>query len=134
MSEEEEEQQLGAEAVLVPINYKDRTYRERIKEIRADRDKIKKATEALKALGFSVPVAEGVISLTIFGKRELFENIFQIKLNRIISKKGMDNSNKNNLSRKSSFNYYVSDKNVKIPKELEGLVYDVVFSMEPTFM
>ena len=134
MSEEEEEQQLGAEAVLVPINYKDRTYRERIKEIRADRDKIKKATEALKALGFSVPVAEGVISLTIFGKRELFENIFQIKLNRIISKKGMDNSNKNNLSRKSSFNYYVSDKNVNIPKELEGLVYDVVFSMEPTFM
>lgn len=134
MSEEEEEQQVGAEAILVPINYKDRTYRERIEEIRADKDKIKKATEALKALGFSVPTVDGVISITIFGKRELFENIFQIKLNRITSKKGMDNSNKNNLSRKSSFNYYVSDKNVKIPSELKGLVYDVVFSMEPTFM
>jgi hypothetical protein len=45
----------------------------------------------------------------------------------------MDND-KNTFRRKSSFNYYVSDRNVKIPKELEGLVYDVLFSMEPTFM
>jgi hypothetical protein len=133
MSEEGEKQEVGAEAIVVPINYNNRTYRERIKDIRADKDKIKKATEALKALGFSVPAIDGVISITIFGKRELFENIFQIKLNRITSK-GMDN-NKNAFSRKSSFcHYYVSDRNVKIPKELEGLVYDVVFSMEPTFM
>jgi hypothetical protein len=128
----EEEQEVGAEAILVPINYKDRTYRERIEDVRADKDTIKKATDALKALGFTVPATGGVISITIFGKRELFENIFQIKLNRIISKR-ME-SNENTLSHKSSFNYYVSDRNVKIPKELEGLVYDVVFSMEPTFM
>jgi 5,10-methylenetetrahydrofolate reductase len=132
MSEDGEEQEVGAEAIVVPINYKDRTYSQRIKDIRADKDKTKKATEALKALGFSVPVVEGIISITIFGKRELFENIFQIKLNRITSK-GMDND-KNTFRRKSSFNYYVSDRNVKIPKELEGLVYDVLFSMEPTFM
>jgi len=47
----EKENEVGAEAILVPINYKDRTYRERIKDIHADKDKIKKATSALKALG-----------------------------------------------------------------------------------
>jgi hypothetical protein len=132
MSEEQEEQGVAAEAIVVPINYKDRTYRERIKEIPADKDKVKKAAEALKALGFTI-AADGVISITIYGKRELFENIFQIKLDRITSR-GMDNNKNNAVTRKSSFNYYVSDRNVKIPKELEGLVYDVVFSMEPTFL
>jgi hypothetical protein len=127
----EKEKVVGAEAILVPINYKDRTYRERIKDIHADKDKIKKATRALRALGFAVPAADGIISISIFGKRELFENIFQIRLNMIISK-DMD-SNKNTSSRNSSFYSYVSDRNVKIPKELEGLVYDVVFSREPTF-
>ncbi len=129
----EKEKEVGAEAILVSINYKDRTYRERIKDIHADKDKIKKATSALKALGFTVPAADGIISISIFGKRELFENIFQIRLNMIISKD--TDSNKNTSSSKSSFNhYYVSDRNVKIPKELEGLVYDVVFSREPTFV
>lgn len=132
MSEEQKEQGVAAEAIVVPINYKDRTYRERIKEIAADKDKVKKAIEALKDLGFTI-AADGVISITILGKRELFESIFHIKLNRITSK-GMDNNN-NAFSRKSSiYHYYVSDRNVKIPKELEGLVYDVLFSMEPTFM
>jgi hypothetical protein len=129
----EKENEVGAEAILVPINYKDRIYRERIKDIHADKDRIKKAASALKALGFAIPAADGIISISIFGKRELFENIFQIRLNMIISK-DMD-INKNTWSRKSSFKYYyVSDRNVKIPKELEGLVYDVVFSREPTFM
>ena len=129
----ETEKEVGAEAILVSINYKDRTYRERIKDTHADKDKIKKATTALKALGFTVPAADSIISISIFRKRELFENIFQIRLNMIIPK-DMDSS-KNTSSRKSSFNhYYVSDGNVKIPKELEGLVYDVVFSREPTFM
>jgi hypothetical protein len=132
MSEEQKEQGVAAEAIVVPINYKDRTYRERIKEIPADKDKVKKATEALRGLGFTI-AADGVISITIFGKRELFENIFQIKLNRITSRV-MDNIKNKAVTRKSSLNYYVSDRNVKIPKELEGLVYDVVFSMEPTFM
>lgn len=132
MSEEQKEQGVAAEVIVVPINYKDRTYRERIKEIAADKDKVKKAIEALKDLGFTI-AADGVISITILGKRELFENIFQIKLNRITSRV-MDNSKNNAVTSKSSFNYYVSDRNVKIPKELEGLVYDVVFSMEPTFM
>jgi hypothetical protein len=125
----EQEEIVGAEAILVPINYKDRTYRERIKDIRVDKDKVKKAKEALKALGFTVAPG-GVISITIFGKRKLFENIFQIKINRITSK---DMDNENTLSRKK-FYYYVSDSNVKIPKELECLVFDVVFSLEPTFM
>ena len=129
----EKENEVGAEAILVPINYKDRIYRERIKDIHADKDKIKKATRALRALGFAVPAADGIISISIFGKRELFENIFQIRLNMIISK-DMD-SKKNTPSHKSSFNhYYVSDRNIIIPKELEGLVYDVVFSREPTFV
>jgi hypothetical protein len=43
MSEEQEEQGVAAEAIVVPINHKDRTYRERIKEIPADKDKVKKA-------------------------------------------------------------------------------------------
>ena len=122
---------VGAEAILVPINYKDRTYREKTEDLRVDEDKIKKAVEALNALGFTVG-ADGVMSITIFGKRKLFENVFQIRLNRITSK---DMDNGNTLSRKKSCDYYyVSDSNVKIPKELEGLVFDVVFSMEPTFM
>jgi hypothetical protein len=44
----EEEQEVGAEAIIVSLNYKDRTYRQGIKEIRADKDKIIKAAEALK--------------------------------------------------------------------------------------
>jgi hypothetical protein len=79
------EEEVGAEAILVPLDCKDRTYKQRIEDVRADKDKIKKVTDALKVLGFVV-VANGVISITIFGKRELFENIFQIKLNRITSK------------------------------------------------
>ncbi|MGN6632599.1 MAG: hypothetical protein ACTHKP_10235, partial [Nitrososphaeraceae archaeon] len=66
----ETEKEVGAEAILVSINYKDRTYRERIKDTHADKDKIKKATTALKALGFTVPAADGIISISIFGKRE----------------------------------------------------------------
>jgi hypothetical protein len=127
------EEIVGAEAILVPINYKDRTsYRERIKDLCVDKDdKIKKAAEALKALGFVV-AAKGVISITILGKRQLFEKVFQVKLNRI-TPKSKDN-NENTLNSKSSYYYYVLDGKVKIPKELEGLVFDVVFSIEPTFM
>ena len=47
----EKEKVVGAEAIVVPINYKGMTCRERTKDIHADKDKIKKATSALKALG-----------------------------------------------------------------------------------
>jgi hypothetical protein len=125
------EETVAAEAILVPLNYRDRTYKQRVKDLCSDNEKRKKTREALKALGFTI-AADGVISITIFGKRELFEKVFEIKLNKITSKDM--NHSENALSSKSSLNYYVSDSNVKIPKELEGLVYDIVFSIEPTFM
>lgn len=127
-----EEETVGAEAILIPLNYENRTYRERIKDIYADRDKIKKATEALNALGFTVPATDGIVSISIFGKRKLFEKVFQIKLNTVTAK-DVDNR-ENTLSSRSPSYYYVSDRNVKIPKALEGLVHDIVFSTEPTFM
>lgn len=129
--EEQEEETVGAEAILIPLNYENRTYRERIKDIYADRDKINKATEALNALGFTIPATDGIVSISIFGKRRLFEEVFQIKLNTVTAK-DIDNR-ENTLSSRSPY-YYVSNRNVKIPKALEGLVYDIVFSTEPTFM
>src|SRR5437870_10890806 len=66
-----------AEATLTPLP--SRVTRETIKSLRVSSEKIHEAATALKKLGFSIE-AEGVVSITISGRKENFESVFQIRL------------------------------------------------------
>jgi hypothetical protein len=124
------EELVAAEAVLVPLDdINIGISRENIKGLSADKETVKKAAKILEGLGFSI-LAEGVVSITILGTKNLFENVFQIKLKLRKQNKPATTTNTTNLK----LSYFVPDRKVNVPKELENLVFNVVFEKEPAYM
>jgi hypothetical protein len=128
----EEEELVTSEAILVPANEIGRIRRERIKDLSANKDNFKRAAKSLEDLGFNI-LAEGVVSITISGTRKLFEEVFQIKLNRVNQDKKTNTTTTNVESPKPPY-YYLPDRKANVPKDLQDLVFNMVFDREPTFM
>ena len=120
------EQTLTAEALLVPLKTA-RAARQNIKTARVGRDVVEGAVRALEKLGFRIE-AEGVVSLTISGKRETFENVFRIQFKE----------EKHDLFgeevKGAQVTYYAPIGKPIIPEDLQSLVHDVVFPVPPTIM
>ncbi len=106
---------LGPDLVVTPQN---------VRSLRPSPEIIRKASGKLTQLGFHVE-AEGAVSITISGNRDLFERIFDLefteKAQNILGQKG------------SAVNYLVPKRRPKLPEDFAGLVQDVVFPEPPTF-
>jgi hypothetical protein len=127
--EKGQEELVVAEAVLMPIGDLRKVSRE-IGNLHVDRNKIARATEAFKQLGFTV-IEEGIVSISILGRRKLFEKVFQVELRKQQKvKQQSDTGYKTNSELAISY-YYLPDKKINIPEKLEGLISDLLFEREP---
>lgn len=113
---------LTAEASFVRLSDFRRS-RGNIKSFQTDRALVTKASGELKSLGFNIE-AEGVVSLTISGKKEIFENVFKIRLEE--KKQPISDTF---IGAQAS--YYVPVGTLRIPENLKGLIQEVVFPVPP---
>lgn len=122
---DENEEAIAAEAMLVSIDPVT-TSRERYLNLRPEREKIAKATAILEELGFTIE-AEGVVSLSLSGKKETYERTFGVGLQKQSHSPGSLNDTNN-----TALHYWVPLGKPRIPDILKNLVYDVQFPVPPT--
>jgi predicted transcriptional regulator len=119
------EERLTAEASLIQLDSGGIT-RETYKTLRPGKEVVEKAAESLQKLGFTIE-AEGVVSISISGRKETFEKVFDIQF----EKKSQVLSTGDEI-KGTEASYYVPIGKPKVPEHLKDLVYDVVFPVPPT--
>jgi hypothetical protein len=119
-----DEEWITAEASLIPLN-SNRKAKETYKTIRPSKAAVEKAAQALQKLSFSIE-AEGVVSISISGRKGTFEKVFDIQLEKR-SQKVLEHEVKGNEP-----SYYAPIGKPKIPQELKDLVHEIVFPIPPT--
>lgn len=119
-----DEEWVTAEASLIPLDSV-RVTKDAYKSLRPGNQQARKAAQVLQKLGFAIE-AEGVVSISISGKKETFEKTFDIQLEKRCTEA------KEKEAKLTETCYYSPVGKPKIPQGLDDLVYEIVFPVPPT--